>query len=168
MAKLTQVIKEQKVNAVTGEVLEQHSISVVRMDREPDYVKLYLNDIMKLNDLPASSSSILFRILNRMGYDNKVVLVNEIKEDIAKEVGTSYDTVRKRITELVKKKILLPSGRKERSAVYIVNPSIFARGKWEDVKRIRLTVEYGPDGKRMSAIFDRQLEMFSDEEAEKE
>lgn len=165
MAKFTQVIQKQVVNHETGEVKSEEKLNVFRTENEPEYVKLYLNDIVKLIDLPASSSSVLFWILKRMGYDNQVVLVQGVKKQIASEIGTSANTVIRRIQELKSKGIIIPTN--ERS-IYVVNPDLFARGKWEDIKKIKLSIQYGKDGRFIKAEFDRQLEMFSNEEAEKE
>lgn len=153
MGKYTQVIKEQHIDGKTGEVTEEHNVHVLRTEREPDYVKMYLNDLVRLNDLPASGSSVLFWILKSLSYDNTVVLVQGVKKKIAKEIGTSLNTVIRRIQELKNKGIIIPT---EERTIFLVNPNLFARGKWEDVKKIRLSIEYGASGKTMKAEFDKQ------------
>jgi hypothetical protein len=60
------------VDSITGEIIEIETINDFKVDREPDFVKLYLGDIGKLFNLP--NTSLLMALLHQMNYDNEIVL----------------------------------------------------------------------------------------------
>lgn len=113
------------------------------LDKEPDFVKLYITDIMKLSNLPKSSNSVLMELLKRATYTNEIVIIKSIREDICKILGIADITLRKSIDEFLDKGILT----KKMKGVYIANPFLFARGSWENIKKIRLLVEYNEYGR---------------------
>lgn len=136
---VTQIIDEDGL--VKQEIKTQSSF----IEREPDYVKLYIKDILRLNDIPKSGNEILLAILRRMTYSNDIILIASVKREIAEELNVKEITLRKAIELFVEKSILL---RKDRG-VYIINPFFFGRGKWEEIKKIRLLIEYSKEGKMM-------------------
>jgi hypothetical protein len=42
--------------------------------REPDYIKLYIDDISKLNGISAGQSSFMYELLKYVGYGNKLYI----------------------------------------------------------------------------------------------
>ena len=112
-------------------------------DKEPDYVKLYITDIMKLSNIPKSCNSVLMALLNRATYNNEIVIVKQIRQDICKELQIGDSTFRKALDEFIEKGILSKRGKQ----IYIANPFLFARGSWENIKKIRLLVEYNSQGR---------------------
>lgn len=138
-------VREEKTTTIdseTGEILHETKIVAKSKEVEPPFVKLYINDIIKLNDLGKAESIVLNSLVKNLQYGNIVVLIKAIKEIIAEETGYSTASIKKAIVNLSKAGILIP---KERS-VYIVDPKLFARGKWEDVKKLRMTITYQADG----------------------
>jgi len=71
--KITKESIVQRVNS-DGEVTEQISTKEFRVPREPDYVKLYLNDLSLLNHI--TNSDILFVLVPKMNYDGEVFFRN--------------------------------------------------------------------------------------------
>lgn len=141
--RISQEIVSQIVNSDTGEIDQEVKHQVSYVEREPDYVKLYISDIIRLTDLPKSSNDILLAILKRMTYNNDIALFAPVKREIAKELELKEITISKAIELFVKKSILL---RKDRG-LYIINPYFFGRGKWEDIRKIRLQVDYSKNGR---------------------
>lgn len=158
--KISQELKREFVNSSTGEITHQITETSSYVEREPDYVKIYIQDILKLKDLPKSSNSILLSILKRMGYNHQITLIAPIKRQIAEELSVELVTISKAIESFCKKDILIRQDR----GLYIVNPYFFGRGKWEDIKKIRMTIEYSAKGRMFlrSQINDEvdQLEIF--------
>lgn len=112
-------------------------------DKEPDYVKLYITDIMKLSDLPKSCNSLLMELLKRATYSNEIVIVKSIRESICKTLGIADITFRKAMEQFVDKGILT----KQNKNVFVANPFLFGRGSWADIKNLRLMVEYNSQGR---------------------
>ncbi len=152
---------EIKINPETGKAteIEQTKERTVKVEQEPDFVKLYLKDICKLNNLPKTSSKLLNVLLRYTSYENKVLLPYGIKQEIVKELKTTMGTLDNALSKLVKSEIIA----RESKGVYKFNPYIFGRGKWGNVRKIRATWSYGEEGRALSVVeienvIDKELE----------
>lgn len=157
MGKTKTYIRE--VNEITndGEVIVQKRQEVSNFEAEPPYVKLYLQDIGRLNGLSSSEQRLLNELVFNMGYNNVVPGYKPIKEIIAAKIGMAYNTLDKCIKELHKKGILIRKAR----GFYIMDPNLFGRGTWKDIQKIRMVVEYHPDGtKTINTDVSKQLGLF--------
>lgn len=141
---------KQIVDKETGTVkTEEHkSRRKSKIIQEPDFVKLYIKDICKLNDIPTAGNNILNELLKYMNYDNKVLLPSGIKKDITRDLNLGKSTLDNTLNKLVKKDIIKRIG----IGVYIFNPFIFGRGKWEDIKEIRASWTYNEKGRTLSGL----------------
>lgn len=124
-------------------LVSQTTTQTYLADKEPDYVKLYITDIMKLSNIPKSCNTVLMALLRQATYDNEIVLIKSIREKICKDLGIADSTFRKALDEFIQKGILT----KKMKGVYVANPFLFARGSWESIKKIRLLVEYNQHGR---------------------
>jgi hypothetical protein len=144
-------------NIDTGEVsiMTTHTQSII--EKEPEYVKIYLADIMRLNNLPKSSEMLMNCLLKSMSYNNIIPAYAPIKRMICHELKISMDTLNKGIDNLYKAGILI---RIERG-VYMADPNLFGKGEWKNIKNLRLIVEYSEDGtKKISGERVNQLKLF--------
>lgn len=114
----------------------------VKKTKEGDFIKLYLEDICYLHNLQANQHEILYHLLKRMSYDNLIVINKAIKEIIAKDTGKAVSTINNAISAYVKESILI---RKDRG-LYLANPYLFGKGKFEDIQKIRMQLEYTANG----------------------
>lgn len=149
MAKLVRDVTIEHVNRETGEVRSTTREQVIQLPNEPPFVKLYLDDIAKLFDLPARTSDTIHALLRQMNFDSIITLTAPAKRRIAEQLGTSVSTIENQLSKLVSADILRRIDRGE----YMLNPSLFARGAWTDVRKLRdkyfeLKVTYGPAGER--------------------
>lgn len=136
------VVREVTVVDEEGVVKSQLRESYV--DKEPDFIKLYLKDLVMLNDIPKWVSGILFELLKRMEWsNNEIVLNSSIKKRIALELNITAQTIDNALGKFVKKNIL----KRLDSGIYQANPFLFGRGSWENIRQIRLSVTYDKDGK---------------------
>lgn len=132
------------VDPFTGEVLDTSiTTSHTNKETEPDYIKLYTSDISKLLGVSDCYSDILYQILKATTYDNTVVLNADRKETISRDTGFAIKTIEKSITHYLESGILCRKNR----GTYLVNPHLFGKGKWDSVRKIRLTVTYDADGR---------------------
>lgn len=139
---IKQQIVSQRVDE-HGVVKEEYTTTTLTLEREPDYVKLYIKDVLRLTDIPNSGNSILFCILKRMSYNSEIALFAPVKKGIALELGISEPTVSKAIELFANRSILLRIDR----GLYVVNPFFFGRGKWEDIKKVRISIVYSENGR---------------------
>lgn len=150
------------IDEKTGKIdtRESTKTTTYSKDVEPDFVKLYVADIVRLKDLPPATEKLLLLIVRNMNYNNTFMNHKFLKEMMIKELGIKMDTLNKGITNLRKKGILIPV--KGARGLYFVDPELFARGKWEDIRNLRLVIEYNSDGtKSLKSNAREQLKQLS-------
>ena len=154
--KTTKTIKElvskEVVDVSTGELFYEESKRTYSVGKEPNFVKLYFDDLATLNKLPKSAISVLLALLPYAKYadENQIVTINSYtKKQILisnKEIG-STQTINNAITTLKKANILRPIDR----ATYKINPYIIGKGEWRDILNLRLNIFYSSEGREMTA-----------------
>ncbi|RYE18549.1 MAG: hypothetical protein EOP45_13975 [Sphingobacteriaceae bacterium] len=136
--------EQQTVDIRTGEVIKTYSESVVQ--REPDYVKLYLESITKLNDVQGWTDPILHELLRLMNYGNEIVLNAAVKKRMALGLKISTRTIDNALSMLVKKNIIF----RVDTGLYKGNPFLFGKGEWRDIRELRMTVVFDKEGQNIS------------------
>ncbi len=137
-----------------GNTIKKELNTVYSVPAEPPYVKMYLDTILYLKDLPKGHNPILMSILKRLPWANQeqdIALNAGIKRKIAKEVGCSVSKVNNAITDLVKGEVLFRID----VGVYQVNPHLFGRGEWNDIAKLRLEVTFDKNGKTILGEIER-------------
>jgi hypothetical protein len=66
----------KEIISTDGETVHNESVSVKRIDGEPPYVKLYLDDISRLYELQSESKNLLLELLSRMDFETNEIFVN--------------------------------------------------------------------------------------------
>lgn len=135
---------EEILDCETGEILRRKKFTSALIEKEPPHVKIYLEDIAKINDLPPAAAKVLNILVQNMGYNNMVPMLKPFKEVICRSLDIKMNTLEKVIALLKEKHILHVFAR----GLYILDPYLFAKGRWEDIKNLRLIIEYDKDGNR--------------------
>lgn len=144
LKKVSRIIKNKITDLSSGEIVQEEELVDAYVDKEPDYVKLYLKDIVALNDLPKGLDRVINVLLKTMSYDNMIILNSFIKKQMTEELG--YKTVQvlnNNINKLVNSGILFRKG----TGTYQVNALYFGRGHWNDIQEIRLQQRYSEKGR---------------------
>ncbi len=132
------------VDQTTGEIIKEESTKTVNYGQEPNYIKLYLKDIMYLSDMPQKYVKVTEALLKRVSFASEedgmcVSLTSYVKDKIVKELGwKSRQVLDNSISELCKGKILYRVAR----GTYRFNPYLFGRGDWADISSLRLEINY--------------------------
>ncbi len=140
------------VDYETGVVNEEERTKVVRLPQEPPYVKMYIDDLAAVLNLPIGVRGVLYALVQRIDYDGIITLGSTSKKKIAERLTLTIGTFDNYLTKLVKTGVLKRIGRGE----FEVNPYLFARGDWAEIRRrrdnfgktFRMTITYSPGGKR--------------------
>lgn len=138
--KVKNVVHELVVDKTTGEVLGENTTSqtIVSKGAEPTFIKLYIDDLILLNDLPTKSSAILWELIKGMTYDNEIVLNSYKKNKIIETLNIKLSTLNNALSSFVKKEILYRVG----TGTFLPNQYLFAKGSWEDISDLRMIVKY--------------------------
>nr|WP_321266177.1 replication/maintenance protein RepL [uncultured Sulfurimonas sp.] len=134
----------------TGKVktVEEKTISNKKVDTEPNFIKLYISDICKLNNIPKSTNTILNELLKYTSYQNEIYLNVGIKKRMVTALNTTMPTLNNAISKLTKADML----KRIDTGIYKLNPYIFGKGNWTDIKAIRMLWTYNDNGRRLSGI----------------
>ncbi|MBU4643223.1 replication/maintenance protein RepL [Bacillus toyonensis] len=151
MAKVTNTISRTVVNE-DGQITHQEEEKVINWGTEPNYIKVYLDTVLYLKDLPKGLNSILYAFLKRMSYGNQLVVNAALKRQIAKELGLSLSSINNAISKFVKGELLV----REDTGLYKVNPHLFGKGDWKDIAKIRLEVVFDSTGKTIMSEIERK------------
>jgi len=112
----------------------------------PPFVKLYLDDLGILYDLPASAIKLLCELIKKMDWENVITLSVRKKREIADNLNTTIATFDNNLAKLVNAGILKRIARSE----YRTNPNLICRGTWFQVEKHRkdweLIITYSYDG----------------------
>lgn len=134
----TSVLNEQ------GEFVSKRANKTLSWGSEPAYIKLYLQDVLYLSDMPTKHSAVLYELLKRASYagdkDGMQVIINaSLKRRIAESLGLkNVGSISNAITDFVKGKILYRAD----VGMYNFNPYLFGKGDWQDISRLRLEINY--------------------------
>jgi hypothetical protein len=142
--------REQHVDSKTGEIIHDKTnvISFTHLPNEPEYIKLYLNDLGGLCKLSDGQRSILLYMAACSGYDGVIMLPLGQKARIANTANCSISAINNAINTFCKNKIL----KRLDVGLYELNPDYFARGKWREIRERRKAfytkITYTPNGER--------------------
>ena len=138
-----------------GEVVKSLKTTTYAVEAEPAYIKLYIQDIGVLNNITGKSNEVLLEFIRHMGYNNVIPAYKPIKQMIAKKLNISLHTVDKAVKMLKKNGLFIPFAR----GMYIADPNLFAKGKWSDIKNLRLVIQYDSDGtKRLKSNLPEEVQ----------
>ena len=124
------------------ELIDKRANKTLSWGAEPPFIKMYLNDIVYMSDLPKSYGSILYEMFKYMTYagekDGMVIFINGyVKANIVQALSLkTTQSIDNAITKLVKGNILKRISR----GTYRANPYLFGKGDWQDIARLRLEI----------------------------
>ncbi len=155
--------KEVQVDDLSGEITRQTStvVSISRLPAEPEYIKLYVEDLGKLHGLAPAHRAVLLYVAAASGYDGIATISARRRASIALTIGGSIKTVSNALTECIKTGLL----RRVAYSEYEPNPHLFAKGSWAEIRERRArfiaSYVYGPEGR---TVFDSRR-LSADEES---
>jgi len=129
--------EKSKINNETGEIVEEVKHTTTRIPKEPNYIKVYIQAVGLLHNLPNSADKILFELIKYVNYDNEIIINKNVKERIAERLNISLSRVNMYISDLTKKNFLIRKAR----GVYILNPYVFGKGNWKDIYELRKALQ---------------------------
>jgi len=156
------------IDRETGEVLKQENTTHIRISTEPNYIKLYINTLLAFKDLPKTLNPILLEFLTYMTYADssskrggQIIMTNSyMKKSIAQNLNLTIDSINKGLFKLEKAKIF----KRIDVGTYQVNPHLFGRGEWKDIRAVRATFDF--NNGEIKAEFETESENTGNVESE--
>lgn len=137
------ILKEkivQQVDYETGELMEQTVEKILKVSKEPNFIKLYLDCMLTFTGTKHIPSNFLMEICRYINYSNKnkkqmyLTLSKRERDEMAKELGISDSMVKRYIRNCIDSGILFKTDYR---ACFIVNPFLIAKGEWNNIKELR-------------------------------
>ncbi len=165
MAKTTIVSQmehtDRIVDVATGEIVQERQVSdeITKTihKQEPPYIKLYIQDLLYLSDMPKGLTNIVYSLAMRASYANPldadkgliVALTSYIRQEICNECGyKNIQSLNNDITKLVKGNIIKRIG----TGTYQLNPYLFGKGDWKCIDNIRMSWVYDIKGRTFGEV----------------
>jgi len=143
----------------TGEISSTQSTIKRKIEAEPPFVKLYIDDVCALSRVPKSQKDVLYYLIKKLDYDGYITISTRYRTLMAKELGVKPQSIANKIQELAKSGLISVEGKNE----YKANPYFFGRGAWVDILNERqsgsfsVTIKY-KDGKREVSTKTEEVE----------
>lgn len=133
MSTVVQQHRIDTINNETGEVTSSSTSRAFKTVAEPNYIKLYIQDISYLNNLPVGTDRLIYALLPYVNYNQEIYVNSHNKKKIAEELGVTVGHIGNRISKLAKLEVLIRVDR----GVYELNTYLFGKGSWKDILKHR-------------------------------
>lgn len=139
--KLTQQTTKETYDNKTGEFSKgERTSTFLGKEKEPNFIKMYLDDIEILHRLPKNSGDVLHELLRNMNYESEITVNSLMKKRICEKLNIKNErSINNYLSQMVEKDVLQRVGR----GVYIVNPYLIAKGDWNDIRGLRVKYKNG-------------------------
>lgn len=132
------------VDHTTGEIIREEFVH--KHDVEPDFIKLYVDCLCDFKGISKSLNPILLGLIKHMSYASvkdttggQILYLNAaLKRNVAENCEVSVKRVEQAITDFVRSGIFARIA----TATYQVNPEMFGKGTWKDIKNIRAKFDF--------------------------
>lgn len=154
MTKKINQYSEEIIKDLNGNIESIKTNTSYKIEGEPPYVKLYLDTILYLKDLPKSHNPVLLALLKRIPWANQdqdIPINAALKRKISSELNCSVSRINNAITDFVKGQVLFRVDK----GLYQFNPHLFGRGDWRDINELRLNITFNANGKTISGEINK-------------
>lgn len=131
----TEVTTNNYIDRESGELLDQSTDvkhTKILVTSEEQFAFVYSDIISAMEGLSTPTKALLTYISLKANINtNEITLVKHKIEELSAEAGIAVSTIKKSITDLVKKSILIKQG----SGVYLINPKYYWRGTINNRKK---------------------------------
>ncbi len=111
---------------------------------EPNFVKVYYEDLGKLSNLTGMQVKFLLTALKYIDYNNMISFSKTVKKEMMVGLGISDAMFRTTVSKLAKANII----KRVANGLYIANPDLLFKGK--QGKRAKMIIQYNELGERES------------------
>lgn len=149
------------VDSTTGEILRQEHAIKKKTSTEPDYIKVYYQAMMAVNEISEIPLNFLLALSAQIGFANgdKILFYNNktTRRAISDYCNIGDNMTAKYIRRSVDKGILFST---QDRGTYEVNPWLIAKGKWEHIKELQANFQF------VSGRWERTITMEKESEDE--
>lgn len=120
--------------------------------KEPPFIKLYLDDLSRLNGLTSVQRTVLNIVMKYASYGNELVVTKKTRDIILKEGNIALGSFKNALSVLVQKELLYKGSKR---SIYVINPLLAFKGRIGD--RAKLIITYNELGEREAIKLEGEI-----------
>ena len=120
--------------------------------KEPPFIKLYLDDLSRLNGLTSVQRTVLNIVMKYASYGNELVITRKTRDIILKEGNIALGSFKNALYVLVQKELLYKGNKR---SIYVINPLLAFKGRIGD--RAKLIITYNELGEREAIKLEGEI-----------
>jgi len=133
----------------TGEIRTETNKKIIKKQHTPEFVMLFVGGVDKLTNanLSKGEHKTLSQLLKYTIKNRNMLLINKkTKEMMANDSKLKFNTVDQSIRKLITKNMIL-----KEDSMYYLNPDIFGKGDFNEVSKLRHTLQIDYDFNTLTA-----------------
>ena len=152
MSGIVRQTKTTKINEV-GEIIETEKEQIINFQKTDDFVMTFTKDLGYLKNLSKGEIVLFFGLLQIVNNNNEIILNSGIKKRISENFDIKLESINVLLSQLVKKNMILKT---DEMGVYLLNVFLFGKGKWTDIKKMRMLIEWDFKEKKKTVMIEKE------------
>ena len=113
----------------------------------------FTKDLGYLKNLSKGEIVVFFGLLQIVNNNNEIILNSGIKKRISENFDIKLESINVLLSQLVKKNMIIKT---EEMGVYLLNVFLFGKGKWTDIKKMRMLIEWDFKEKKKTVSIEKE------------
>jgi predicted transcriptional regulator len=152
MSGIVRQTKTTKINEV-GEIIETEKEQIINFQKTDDFIMTFTKDLGYLKNLSKGEIVVFFGLLQIVNNNNEIILNAGIKKRISENFDIKLESINVLLSQLVKKNMIIKT---EEMGVYLLNVFLFGKGKWTDIKKMRMLIEWDFKEKKKTVSIEKE------------
>lgn len=153
MSGIVRQTKTTKKNEITGEVIETEKEQIINFQKTDDFIMTFTKDLGYLKNLSKGEIVLFFGLLQIVNNNNEIILNAGIKKRMSENFDIKIESINVLLSQLVKKQMILKT---DEMGVYLLNVFLFGKGKWTDIKKMRMLIEWDFKEKKKTVVIEKE------------
>ena len=152
MSGIVRQTKTTKINEV-GEIIETEKEQIINFQKTDYFVMTFTKDLGYLKNLSKGEIVLFFGLLQIVNNNNEIILNAGIKKRMSENFDIKLESINVLLSQLVKKNMILKT---DEMGVYLLNVFLFGKGKWTDIKKMRMLIEWDFKEKKKTVMIEKE------------
>lgn len=152
MSGIVRQTKTTKINEV-GEIIETEKEQIINFQKTDDFVMTFTKDLGYLKNLSKGEIVLFFGLLQIVNNNNEIILNAGIKKRMSENFDIKLESINVLLSQLVKKNMILKT---DEMGIYLLNVFLFGKGKWTDIKKMRMLIEWDFKEKKKTVMIEKE------------
>lgn len=152
MSGIVRQTKTTKISEI-GEIIETEKEQIINFNKTDDFIMTFTKDLGYLKNLSKGEIVLFFGLLQIVNNNNEIILNAGIKKRMSENFDIKIESINVLLSQLVKKQMILKT---EEMGVYLLNVFLFGKGKWSDIKKMRMLIEWDFKEKKKTVSIEKE------------